>query len=147
MQRISSRMTFLEKYALPLVVLGFLLLFIAPALASGEFPLFAFVVLPVLLVAAYASWGASGIMDEVWDAGDALIVRNLGREDRIPLTSIMNVDYSPFMPPRRVTLKLRTPSIFGASVAFVPPVGLRMTRRPQIEDVIRRVDAANMHAR
>jgi len=33
------------------------------------------------------------LADEVLDAGDALVVRNDGQEERIPLSDIKNVNY------------------------------------------------------
>ena len=47
------------------------------------------------------------LVDEVWDDGDALVVKNRGQEERIALADIKNVSYSPFVNPPRVTLSLR----------------------------------------
>jgi hypothetical protein len=151
MQRISSRMTFFYKRVLPLVMVGLLLLFMAPPIASGKFPPFPFILFPVLLIAvgyfvlARLIWD---MVDEVWDAGDALIVRNRKQEDRIPLSSIMNVNYSPFINPPRVTLMLRTPSLLGDTVTFCAPVRfMPFAENPMVEGLIRRIDAARMGAR
>jgi hypothetical protein len=83
------------------------------------------------------------LVDEVWDDGSALIVRNKGQDDRIALSNIMNVSYSPSINPPRVTLMLRQPSIFGIEISFSAPVRfMPFTKSPLIEDLIRRVDAA-----
>ena len=83
------------------------------------------------------------LVDEVWDDGAALIVRNKSREDRIALSNIMNVSYSPLINPPRVTLMLRQPSNFGSEISFSAPVRfVPFARSPVIEDLIRRVDAA-----
>jgi hypothetical protein len=151
MQRISSRMTRFYKRVLPIVMLGFLLLFITPPLVSGKFPPFPLILFPVLMIAvgyfvmARLIWD---MVDEVWDAGDGLIVRNKRQEDRIPLASVMNVNYSPFINPPRVTLKLRTPSVFGDVVTFCAPVRfMPFSENPMVDELIRRIDAARMRAR
>lgn len=58
--------------------------------------------------------------DEVWEDNDSLIVRKKGREARIDLLNIINVN-STFSGPARVTLMLRKPCIFGKKVSFLPP--------------------------
>jgi hypothetical protein len=83
------------------------------------------------------------LVDEVWDDGAALVVRDKGREDRIALSNIMNISYSPLINPPRVTLTLRQPSNFGSEITFSAPVRfLPFAKSPLIEDLIRRVDAA-----
>ena len=59
------------------------------------------------------------LVDEVWDASDALVVRNKGEEARIRLSDIINVSYSPVGSPPRVTLSLRTPGRFGVTRPMV----------------------------
>jgi hypothetical protein len=83
------------------------------------------------------------LVDQVWDAGDALIVRNKSEEDRVLLSDIMTVSYSTAVRPPRVTLQLRTPSRFGDEISFVGPVGLllKLDSAP-IERLIARIDAA-----
>ena len=58
---------------------------------------------------------------KVWDAGDALIVRNKGQENRIPLSAIIDVKYriTSLVGPVRIILTLRTPSIFGDTITFL----------------------------
>ena len=41
------------------------------------------------------------LVDEVFDVGEPLLVRSGGREERIALADIKNVDYFPYMSPRR----------------------------------------------
>ena len=62
------------------------------------------------------------LVDEVDDDGNGLIVRNGGRSDRIALSDVMNVNYSAYMNPPRVTLTLRKPSVFGDQVTFCAPL-------------------------
>ena len=81
------------------------------------------------------------LADEVLDAGDALVVRSSGREERIALSGIKNVSYSPYMP--QVTLSLRRHTVFGDTVTFCGPFSIvPLWSNPVIADLIDRVDAA-----
>ena len=42
-----------------------------------------------------------------------LLVKNRGQEERIVLSDIKNVNYSPYVNPPRVTLSVRRPTVFG----------------------------------
>ncbi len=101
MQRISSSTTFLYKRVFPIIFFGVLLVYTAvllfSAVASGRLPS-----APLLIVDAFAA--AFGylmmrlrvldLVDEVLDAGNALVVRNGIQEDRIALSEISNVSSS-----------------------------------------------------
>ena len=152
MQRISSRMTFYYKRVFPFVMLGFVALSIGvPFVATGAPPPLPAILLPIVFIAiAYFVMKklVFDLVDEVWDTGDALIIRNKGQEDRIPLSAIMNVSYSSMMNPPRVTLTLRTPSIFGDALTFAAPVRfIPFATSPIIDELIRRVDDARRRAR
>lgn len=85
------------------------------------------------------------LVDEVWDDGDALIVRNAGKEERIQLDNIINVGFSTMTNPERVTLTLREPGILGKEVTFSPPRRfLRWARSPIVGELIERVDEARL---
>lgn len=84
-----------------------------------------------------------GLADEVSDAGDSLIVRIGSKQERIPLSEIINISYSYMMNPSRVTLTLRTPTRFGKEISFLPPQRfLPFAKSPIIADLIERIDAA-----
>jgi len=150
MRRISSRTTFWYKRVFPIVWFGVLALFITVGVFSSAFgngtQLVPFIVMPaVMAVIGYVIMKkvVFDLVDEVWDDGAALIVRDKGREDRIALSNIMNVSYSPLMNPPRVTLMLRQPSNFGSEITFSAPIRFApFAKSPVIEDLIRRVDAA-----
>jgi hypothetical protein len=151
MKRISSKLTFFYKRAFPVLMLGFLLLFFALGAtatsrsANAPPAAFFFLVAAFIGVVSFLLFKKLifDLVDEAWDAGDALIVRNKGQEDRILLSDIMNIGYTQFVNPPRVTLWLRTPSRFGEKVAFCPPVGLSpFAESPIVGDLIRRVDDA-----
>jgi hypothetical protein len=148
MQRISSRMTFYYKRVFPIVMLVALLASMIVPFAVGATVQLNFLIIPLaMLVFGFFIMKKLifDLADEVWDVGDALIVRNRTQEDRIPLSSIMNVSYSPWINPPRVTLTLRTPGSFGDKLAFCAPIRLLpFADSPLIEDLIRRIDAARM---
>ncbi len=82
------------------------------------------------------------LADEVWDTGDALLVKNKNEEELIPLTNIINVSYSVMVNPPRVTLTLRQPCRFGKEVSFSPPVRfVPFSKSPIIAELIERIDA------
>lgn len=143
-------MTFFHKRVFPVIWFGFLILFIGVPLSqsifgkSGPALVVPFLVIPVfMLFVGYFVMKKLifDLVDEVFDDGDALIVRNNGREERIPLADITNVSYSPFMNPPRVTLSLRNPSVFGDRVTFCAPVRfVPFASNPIIDELIQRID-------
>jgi hypothetical protein len=155
MQQISSKLTFLQKRVLPLVWFGVALVGVAVPLViymqAGSFPPVETFIVPAVMVAFgyfIMKMLVFDLVDAVWDDGDALIVRNGGQEERIALADIMNVSYSQFTRPQRVTLSLRRPSIFGDKVTFCAPERfIPLTANPQIDELIRRIDAARQRRR
>jgi hypothetical protein len=103
-------------------------------------------IVPVLM-AVFGYWIMKklvfGLADEVLDAGDTLVVRRGGQEERIALSDIKNVNYSPYVSPPQVTLSLRRHTVFGDTVTFCAPVSVVPFRSsPVIDGLIDRVDAA-----
>lgn len=83
------------------------------------------------------------LMDEVWDCGDALLVRNRGDEERLPLADIQRAEFIRSRPPI-ITLTLRQPCRFGARITFCPPPGRLFQRTPDyVKELIDRIAAAN----
>jgi len=105
-----------------------------------------FVIIPVVM----ATFGyflmknlVFDLVDEVWDAGSELLIKNKGVETRIPLSHIVNVSYSVATSPQRVTLTLRQPNAFGKEITFAAPTTwVPFAKSPIIEDLIHRVDQA-----
>jgi hypothetical protein len=155
MRRISSGMTFFYKRIFPIIWFGFLALlmaapFVAPMIGksySGS-PM-VFLIAPVMMIVGYFSMKklVFDLVDEVLDAGDALVIRNGHLEERVALSDITNVGYSQYMNPPRVTLSLRNPGTFGDRVSFCAPASLMPTfsTSPVIDELIKRVDAARRH--
>jgi len=149
MARLSSKATFFYKRIFPLPFMGFMVVFIAVPLLPGadSYPLLAFFIVPIVMIVIFYFFMKKlvfDLVDEVDDLGDTLLVKNGRREDRIALSDIINVNYSP----PRVTLSLRKPSLFGSQVTFCAPLRLiPFPASPVIDTLVARVDAARRAAR
>ncbi len=150
MKLISSKMTFFNKRVFPVIWFGFLFVFIAVNLYTGagrsaSVPL-PFFIMPVVMIGIgyfIMKKLVFDLVDEVWDNGDSLVVKNRGQEQHIALRDIKNVSYSPYINPPRVTLSLRRPTDFGDQIAFGAPMRLLpLWSSPAINDLIERVDQA-----
>jgi hypothetical protein len=150
---ISSRTTFMHKRVFPVIWFGFLAVFVLVVLLAPRGPRSAG---PFVLVMPFFM-GIFGflfmrkllfdLVDEVWDAGSTLLIKSKGYEVRVELSQIMNVSYSMFSKPPRVTLSLRQSTSLGSEIAFIPPTQLwPFSRSPIVDDLIRRVDAARLTA-
>jgi hypothetical protein len=150
MRRISSKMTFFYKRIFPVFWFGFLILFIAIPLFFGGAqngpPPFLFLIVPLIMLGfGYFVMKklVFDLVDEVWDDGETLLIKNGGEEQRVALRDIKNVSYSTVINPPRVTLSVRQPTTFCDQIAFVAPVRLvPFTTSPVINDLIERVDRA-----
>jgi hypothetical protein len=149
MTRISSQQTYFSKRILPwmLLVVVAIPIVIGSTLGRGHPPLqmflFPLIMLPVFYVIfRKVVWD---LVDEVYDGGDYLLVKNGDEEDRIPFSNIMNVSSTLLVNPPRVTLRLVTPGRFGKEVTFMPvrPFTFNAFARNAIaDDLIERVDKA-----
>jgi|SRR5665213_607125 len=151
MQRLSSRQTWFFKRVFPWLWFGFLAVFVIVMLGAGPsthtrpVPRGLLAAPLVMAVLGYLVFRrlVFNLLDEVWDDGDGLVVRNDGKEERIALRNIVNVGYSMMTRPQRVTLTLRSPGIFGKEVSFSAPTRwLPFGRNPMITELIERVDRA-----
>jgi hypothetical protein len=147
-----SRGTFFLKRVLPLLIFGVLGLAILMPVVLGmihpvRFPYVMLTAPAVMIVVMYAVFRRLifDLADEVTDEGDALLVRIGAQQERIPLAQIINVSYAGLTNPRRITLTLRQPGIFGREVTFSPqlqfvkPLSLK---NPLVDELIERADAA-----
>jgi hypothetical protein len=147
---ISSRLTGFHKRILPLLIFLFLGLMgvIMMLDTSPRRPPKALVLVPLFIGGLFfflfrrLVWD---LADEVYDCGDALLVRKDDEEVRIPLNNIMNVSVSTVMNPPRIGLKLIKPSRLGDQIDFTPisPFTLNpLARNPIGEDLMVRVHEA-----
>ena len=150
MPLMSSKMTFFYKRIFPVIWFGFLAVFFVVALVKGlaadPISNLPFLIAPVVMAIfgyQFMKRMAFNLVDEVFDLGDALLVRNGGQEERIALGDIKNVNYFRYMSPPQVTLSLRRPSVFGEAIVFCAPVRLMpLSTSPVIDKLIDRIDAA-----
>jgi hypothetical protein len=149
MTRISSSWTAFHKKVFPIVWFGFLAAVVAAGLRSGAPKQNrGFVAIPIammLLGFFLMKKLVFDLVDEVYDCGDALLIKNGGEEARVPLSNIMNVSVSTVTNPPRITLKLIAPVSFGDEITFSPVTGLRLNpfaKSRVAEDLILRVHRA-----
>jgi hypothetical protein len=153
MTKISSGSTAFRKKVLPFLWFGIIGISVVVSLWAGVYRGHALLVLPPLLAAVLGVvlmkklvWD---LVDEVYDCGDFLLVRNGGVEDRVALSNIMNINASTMTNPPRVTLRLSVRGKFGNEIVFSPlkPITLNLFARNQVvDDLIVRVDAARRAA-
>lgn len=147
-KKISTPYTFVIKL-FPFLFLGFCTFFLILLLMNGvlrKAPLF-LVVPCAIAVAGYYSWKANfrDLMDEVYDCGDYLLIKKRGEEDTVPLSNIINVNFSTFRRGERprITLTLASPGKFGTEISFAPPPNISFPRRNQTaEDLLARAEKA-----
>jgi hypothetical protein len=124
MKRISRGTTFYKRI-FPVFWFGFLGLFLFIGLvAMPQRPPLAFFIPPlVMLPLGYLMMRklVFDLVDEVWDCGDHLVVRNGALEESVPLSNIMNVNATTLVNPARITLRLIRPGRFGNEISFMPP--------------------------
>ena len=146
----SSKMTFFYKRVFPVIWFGFLAAFfligLAKSRAGDPISNLPSLIIPVVMaIIGYQIMKKMtfNLVDQVFDLGDALLVRNGGQEERIALADIKNVNFVPYMSPPQVTLSLRRPSLFGDTIVFCAPARLMtLSPSPTIEKLIDRIDAA-----
>lgn len=153
-KRISSRATRFYKSMFPVFWLGLVVIFICIGIVASlseripERALPAFFIVPVVftLVTFVIRRVFRELIDEVYDGGDHLLLRNGTIEERLPLTNVMNVSASELTNPPRITLKLVKAGRFGSEVSFLPVRSsfLPFARIPIADDLIARVDQARM---
>jgi len=143
MVRISSRITFVSKRVFPWVWFGFLALFVTVSsitmIAAREIQI-AFLLVPGgMTVFNYLIMKTTffNLADEVWDAGEALVIKNGNQEDRVPLSDIVSV--SAFSP-ARATIQFGSLRKFGTEITFVPVGPWRLlASNPVIDRLLERV--------
>ena len=152
MKRISSRWTYFYKRVFPVFWLGF----IALVTLTGWLPSRRMHTTPAPLLIMPVLMGVIGyvvfrrlifdLVDEVWDDGTALIVKNGGVEERVSLSNVINISHSSLTRPERVTLRLRDAGSLGKEITFLPPFRLVwfrwFSRNPIVDELIERVDRA-----
>ena len=145
-------MTFFYKYIFPVLWFGALSIFVlldfvnAAAATASMIPL---VIVPVLMTGiGYIVYRAllKGLVDELWDNGNELLVINGGHLEHVPFSEIVNVSYMGLSNPKRATLMLRKAGRWGTKLSFIPVRGSisiwNLMDNKMLDELILRIDAA-----
>ncbi|MBP7252175.1 MAG: hypothetical protein KBA75_01670 [Alphaproteobacteria bacterium] len=134
---LSSKDTYVSKWVAPAIIaFGFgasityslILSFICPyqSLCSNPFyiPLpLKLLILPVLGGVLYQCWTLNrNLADEVWDCGEALLIKSRGKEQKVALEDIAKCSLHT-SGRGSVTLSLHQPCLFGTRIDFIPLPG------------------------
>lgn len=149
MKKISSKTLFYSKTIFPIVWFGFLAYIFIISIANRAYeqsPMY-FIMPGFMAVFGYflmkkLVWD---LVDEVYDCGDYLLIKNRGVEESVPFSNIMNVNASMNMNPPRITLRLVRPGTFGQEISFIPAASFTLNplaKNPLAEELIIRVDNA-----
>lgn len=149
MKKLSASSTFFFKRIFPALWFGFIAFFIWIGLLTESRDKVEHVMIFVgpafMAVIGYYLMKhlVFDLMDEVYDEGATLLVKNNGKTVRINLADIKNVSYSVVINPPRVTISLRHKTEFGDELTFSPPGSLFLFRKnKEIVELIDRIDRA-----
>ena len=136
MRPISSKLTAWHKRVVPVLYFALLLCAGEWMASDGRFGAWAVLAPSALAVAGivYMRRITFRLADEVFDDGDALVIRRKSRELRVLLANVTAVQYSFVTGPPRVTVTFATPAVPSARVQFVPRVvpGMLVFRQPPL---------------
>jgi hypothetical protein len=122
MTLISSRLTGFYKRGFPVLWFSIIAAILGVAFLAAK-PAPPLLLLPIALLAVIGWLFMRAVLfdlaDAVHDAGDALVVKRSGQEERIPLANVMNVSSTQCMNPPRLTLRLVHPGRLGPYVSFI----------------------------
>jgi hypothetical protein len=149
MTTISSRLTVIHKWVVPVFWFGMIVFIIGAVSADEDARRNPFLVVFPLLLAVFGfllmKFLLWDLVDEVEDHGDYLVVRNRGEQERIPLSNITRVSGTMMVNPPRVTLRLAKAGKFGDQIVFTPVMRFRFNpfaKHPITEELSARVDRA-----
>ena len=133
----------------PIIWFGFLAVFIGLVISIGVVKQTIMLLIAPLFMSVLGYFLMKnllwGVMDEVFDCGNYLVVKYKGREEKIQLNNIMNVNVNNQQRPPRVTLQLRVAGEFGKDVSFFPVTEFSLDpfkKNQLIEELIIRIDNA-----
>lgn len=149
LRRLSSSLTFFYKRVFPICWFGFIYVFVHALVVltkRGNVIDWKIFLGPVVMafvgsfIMKHLLWKN---VDEVWDAGEALLVRDRGDEELIRLGDVTNVAWSQWTNPETVTLSLAVSSRFGERVTFMLPTRwVAFGRHPLVAELIERTEQA-----
>lgn len=147
MKKLTSKSTYFNKRIFPILWFGFLGVFILTSLnntSNGGRLDIVFMIFP-LFMAVFGYFIMKKLVfdlaDEVYDEGEALLIKNKGKEVRIYLKDIKNVSYATMINPPRVTMSIRYHTELGDELSFSPPASwIPFRKNKDIEELIDRID-------
>jgi hypothetical protein len=157
MRRLSSSYTYFYKRIFPWLWFGFLaviVLIVATSSLTRHASVMPFLIGPAFMaVLGFVLYRKliADLVDEVWLAGDMLLVKNRGDEISVGLRDIVNVNAVSVTNPRRITLMLRSATRMGQHISFMPAIQSgsfvsSFKPDPIASELIARVDALRTHA-
>jgi len=153
-KRISSGSSAFYKRMLPVIWYGIVLVtvvvFWSMRRMDPRIPVLIFIA-PLFMAIVFHVIGRGllrDLVDEVWDNDHELIVVNEGHVEHVALGNIMNISYSGYTNPKRVTLSLRQQGRWGGSFSFIPPRStvhlLSLGTNEMVDELVQRIDKARM---
>ena len=125
MTRISTKYIASIKTIFPVLWFTLLGCFVAVVLAGRLYEKDAMALIVPCMMAIggifYMKVYARALVDEVYDCGDFLLVKNRGKEEAVQLSNIININTNMSVKPSRITLKLVKPGKFGAEISSARP--------------------------
>lgn len=127
MKKLSSDKTFLHKTVYPVFMLAIALVMLGILVGymfrEQQFSLLVVGFIGLAMVYVYTEYRkrAVGLVDEVWDDGDSLLVKNGDQQERIAIANIAKIKYGGIGNSHFVLLTLHEPCVFGNELRFVPP--------------------------
>ena len=157
MRRLSSSYTYFYKRIFPWLWFGFLaviVLIVASSSLARHASVMPFLIGPAFMaVLGFVLYRKliADLVDEVWLAGDMLLVKNRGDEISVGLRDVVNVNAISVTNPRRITLMLRNDTRMGQHISFMPAIQSgsfvsSFKPDPIASELIARVDALRTHA-
>jgi len=143
MTKISGRTTFYKKI-FPALWFGFLTFFLVMVAIRGDSTPMGVLVPVGMMVFGFflfrkVVWD---LIDEVYDAGDHLIFKNNGLEQRVSLRDIVHIDHQHNNSPERITVHCRHEGTIGKELVFCPPAGFGFKKSSIVPELMERVDRA-----
>lgn len=127
MKKISSNWTVFYKYGFPTIWLGVLLMiFGTSSLAAYHANKFYWenllpMVMMVIVGLVIMKFTIFGLVNEVYDTGNSLLVKTKGQEIKISYVDIVNINQTIMMNPQRATVMLyRSNILLGKQFSFIP---------------------------
>ena len=155
--KISSNITFIFKKIFPIFWFGICgVIFLTSVFAniaiilgdqSYNFELIIFLIFPpIMALFGYImmKYLVLDMVDEAYDFGSYLLLKNKKQDYKIDLKNIRNVNYAFLQNPPKVILSLKEEiESFGKEISFAPKISfIPLKKNPLIEDLINRIDEA-----